>query len=1052
MYSHAEGSRTSAIGYASHAEGSETIASGKRSHAEGKGTKAESDDMHVQGKYNKTTSGMAHVVGWGDQTTPKDIHTLDTKGNAWFAGDVIVGEGKTLIGLEDIPHVKSIPTTLTYGRFLKRDELLYLFLDSYVFISKDNGSTFFEKVKLFSTTDTKELELEEGVTSLTSVANATPYLLSDNRIAVYYRCNNDSDDNRYASIRMRYIDENNNVSDPHIVISSITNYGILKDTAYGGLYEPVVHNGVLYYCNDMHADGSQSIEYLLLRNGGLPYISNWNPEVDVLEYSELYGTAIDGHDSKGKIRRPGMPSIITWMKYNYMVIESNDNINNTNINNINGTNKQTSIELYRCPFESISLIYEYVTTLFQDHNAKESHAPYITHLSDGRIAISFQSNLESISNINSENSNSPVYDKRFYTYISKEYDTNHHFYFPEDRTYIPYNNYEYQSNEAGFYGSIAEIDGNLYSVFTRCKHMGEGNSPLLDTIVVSDKTIPDTILNISNGVGHHSIVEGVTSKANGSSSHAEGSYNTAYARQSHVEGYKTVAGTEEAYEIDNSSDNGTGSGVIACHAEGDNTVASGSKSHAEGSYSRATGRVSHAEGGITEASGYYAHSENYKTRAIGESSHAEGYMSHASGNYSHSENDNTKANGIGSHAEGYATEANAEYSHAEGHSSKAYGRYSYAGGLATISTGAHSHVRGTRNIADTELQSRYLGSLKCSLNNLKTFPLSANETYNTNDVVLYNNIYWRYKLGNDTTTNIIPGEDSTVWADISDYRGKYLEIVGNGVDGSPSNAYTLDWDGNAWFAGDVAVGADSDVLATQNFVNCQISAIPSKQGTVNTALVSNDVENNKAAGSYSYANGYNTEVNGNYSYASGTNNQAVGSCQTVIGAYNEIDTIIQTRSSSTGDFISATYDVSKATTYDPHVTYSSGSIVYYNNTYYIRTKNSGSAGISPTNGFYWISLAERAGKYLFIVGNGKEVKGNITRSNAMTVDWSGNAWFAGNIKIGGTSYSDADSEELATKEYVDDAKDSIKLKDQSTGAIYELCVVDGKLTLKGSND
>ena len=497
--------------------------------------------------------------------------------------------------------------------------------------------------------------------------------------------------------------------------------------------------------------------------------------------------------------------------------------------------------------------------------------------------------------------------------------------------------------------------------------------------------------------GMHSHAEGAITNAIGSSSHAEGSYNTAYARQSHVEGYKTVAGTEEAYEIDNSSDNGIGSGVIACHAEGDNTVASGSKSHAEGSYSRATGRVSHAEGCITEASGYYAHSENYKTRAIGESSHAEGYMSHASGNYSHSENDNTKANGIGSHAEGYATEANAEYSHAEGHSSKAYGRYSYAGGLATISTGAHSHVRGTRNIADTELQSRYLGSLKCSLNNLKTFPLSANETYNTNDVVLYNNIYWRYKLGNDTTTNIIPGEDSSVWADISDYRGKYLEIVGNGVDGSPSNAYTLDWDGNAWFAGDVAVGADSDVLATQNFVNWQISAIPSKQGTVHTALVSNDVKNNKAAGSYSYANGYNTEVNGDYSYASGTNNQAVGSCQTVIGAYNEIDTIIQTRSSSTGDFIGATYDVSTATTYDPNVTYSFRSIVYYHNTYYMCNKIGGSIGILPTNKAYWISLAERAGKYLFIVGNGKEVKGNITRSNAMTVDWSGNAWFAGTI-------------------------------------------------------
>jgi hypothetical protein len=38
-------------------------------------------------------------------------------------------------------------------------------------------------------------------------------------------------------------------------------------------------------------------------------------------------------------------------------------------------------------------------------------------------------------------------------------------------------------------------------------------------------------------------------------------------------------------------------------------------------------------------------------------------------------------------------------------------------------------------------------------------------------------------------------------------RGKYAHIVGNGWgNGSRSNAHTLDWDGNAWFAGDVYVG------------------------------------------------------------------------------------------------------------------------------------------------------------------------------------------------------------------------------------------------------
>ena len=41
----------------------------------------------------------------------------------------------------------------------------------------------------------------------------------------------------------------------------------------------------------------------------------------------------------------------------------------------------------------------------------------------------------------------------------------------------------------------------------------------------------------------------------------------------------------------------------------------------------------------------------------------------------------------------------------------------------------------------------------------------------------------------------------------NDIRGKYVHIIGNGTaDDARSNAHTLDWDGNAWYAGDVYVG------------------------------------------------------------------------------------------------------------------------------------------------------------------------------------------------------------------------------------------------------
>lgn len=51
-----------------------------------------------------------------------------------------------------------------------------------------------------------------------------------------------------------------------------------------------------------------------------------------------------------------------------------------------------------------------------------------------------------------------------------------------------------------------------------------------------------------------------------------------------------------------------------------------------------------------------------------------------------------------------------------------------------------------------------------------------------------------------------------------DSDGKYARIVGNGTDKKSSNAYTLDWEGNGWFAGNVTVGKDKQLLATQEFV------------------------------------------------------------------------------------------------------------------------------------------------------------------------------------------------------------------------------------------
>lgn len=60
------------------------------------------------------------------------------------------------------------------------------------------------------------------------------------------------------------------------------------------------------------------------------------------------------------------------------------------------------------------------------------------------------------------------------------------------------------------------------------------------------------------------------------------------------------------------------------------------------------------------------------------------------------------------------------------------------------------------------------------------------------------------------------------------------------------------------------------------------------------------------------------------------------------------------------------------------------------------------------------------GAYAHIVGNGTSLS---ARSNAHTLDWSGNAWYQGDVYVGSTSGTNKDdgSKKLATEEYVHNA-------------------------------
>lgn len=123
----------------------------------------------------------------------------------------------------------------------------------------------------------------------------------------------------------------------------------------------------------------------------------------------------------------------------------------------------------------------------------------------------------------------------------------------------------------------------------------------------------------------------------------------------------------------------------------------------------------------------------------------EGCKNIASGDYSHAEGSNNTASGYYSHAEGYKNIASGDESHAEGLNNTASGDKSHAEGAYNKASGYATHVQGKYNIIQQVTGPSYLG--------------------------------------------------------------KYCHIVGNGTsETARSNAHTLDWNGNAWFAGDVYTG------------------------------------------------------------------------------------------------------------------------------------------------------------------------------------------------------------------------------------------------------
>ena len=149
---------------------------------------------------------------------------------------------------------------------------------------------------------------------------------------------------------------------------------------------------------------------------------------------------------------------------------------------------------------------------------------------------------------------------------------------------------------------------------------------------------------------------------------------------------------------------------------------------------------------------------------IGTGSAAIGYKNTASNDFTFAMGIQTTASAPGAHAEGGLTVANASYSHAEGFKSISTGQYSHVEGIVCESSGQGSHAEGYYTVASGER--------------------SHSEGCFTEAASQYQHVQGKY--------NVV------------DSKGVYAHIVGNGTGkNNRHNAYTLDWQGNAWFAGEV---------------------------------------------------------------------------------------------------------------------------------------------------------------------------------------------------------------------------------------------------------
>ena len=192
-------------------------------------------------------------------------------------------------------------------------------------------------------------------------------------------------------------------------------------------------------------------------------------------------------------------------------------------------------------------------------------------------------------------------------------------------------------------------------------------------------------------------------------------------------------------------------------------------------------------------------------------------------------------------------------------------------------------------------------------------------------------------------------------------------------------------------------------------------------GTGTQSIKANDCDNNTASGINSFASGSSTTASGRQSFASGNSTTASGS-QSHAEGYNTTAASGQGHAEGSGTTVESTAGAGHA----------EGKNTVVKGWYGHAEGNNTISKFQAQHVFGKFNLeddssstsASSFGTYVEIVGNGADAS---ARSNARTLDWSGNEVLAGKLTVGAGPTADMD---VATKAYVDEvAGDAISFTD-----------------------